>query len=337
MRVAVFDKPGQPLRIENQRTPDPRAGEVVVKVERCGICGSDIHWTEAHAHTVESGTVMGHEFAGEIVAVGGGVEGLTIGERVCCVPFTGCGACADCRAGEPFWCIGKRSTWGGFGQFTAVSASGCVKLAESMSWADGALVEPLACGLHAVRLAQLPASISALVIGAGPIGLSCVYWLRRFNARSIAVTARTSRRENLAAAMGASAFFLSGGESLQAGSALTQAPDVVFECTGAPGMIQRAMEIVRPRGTVVVAGLCMQQDTFRPASGLMKQLRMAFSAAYSVGDFETTVAALGSGDLTPRDMITSVISLDALPMAFEAMRRGTDQCKIMIDPWAQSA
>jgi len=336
MRVAVFDQPGQPLRIDTRPTPDPRAGEVVLKVERCGICGSDIHWTEAHSHTVASGTVMGHEFAGEVVAMGSAVATLNIGDRVCCVPFTGCDVCTDCKQGDPFWCVGKRSTWGGFGEFTSVSASSCVKLAESMSWADGALVEPLACGLHALRLSQLPASISALVIGAGPIGLACVYWLRRFNARSIAVTARTSRREHLAAAMGASAFFLSGGESLQAGAALTQAPDVVFECTGVPGMIQRAMEIVRPRGTVVVAGLCMQPDTFRPALSLMKQLRMVFCAAYGVGDFQQTVAALGSGDLTPRGMITSVISLDELPVAFEAMRRGTDQCKIMIDPWLRA-
>lgn len=333
MRVAVFEKPGQPLRIDSRGVPDPRASEVVVKVARCGICGSDIHWTEAHDHTVASGTVMGHEFAGEVVALGTDVATLEIGDRVCCVPFTGCGVCTDCQDGDPFWCVGKRSTWGGFGQFTAVAASSCVKLPESLSWEDGALVEPLACGRHALGLAQLPTGVSALVIGAGPIGLSCIYWLRRFNARSVAVTARTSRRESLAMEMGASSFFLSGGDALEAGGAL-QPPDVVFECTGVPGMIQRAMEIVRPRGTVVVAGLCMQPDTFRPALSLIKQLRMVFSAAYNVGDFRATVAALASGDLTPRGMITSVISLDDLPVAFEAMRRGTDQCKMMIDPWA---
>jgi (R,R)-butanediol dehydrogenase/meso-butanediol dehydrogenase/diacetyl reductase len=334
MRVAVFDKPHQPLHIESRSTPDPGAGEVVVKVERCGICGSDIHWTEEHAYTVASGTVMGHEFAGEIVAVGAEVADLRTGDRVCCVPFTGCGVCIDCRNGDPFWCACKRSTWGGFGQFTVVSASSCVTLGDSMSWADGALVEPLACGLHALRVAQLPAGVSALVIGAGPIGLSCVYWLRRFHAHSIAVTARTSRRESLATSMGASSFFPAGGESLPAASSLTEAPDVVFECTGVPGLIQRAMEIARPRGTVVVAGLCMRPDTFKPAMGLVKQLRLVFSAAYTVGDFQKTVDALGSGDLSPRGMITSVISLDELPVAFEAMRRGTDECKILIDPWA---
>lgn len=336
MRVAVFDKPGVPLHIETRPTPEPGPGEVLIKVERCGVCGSDLHWTEPHERTVASGTVMGHEFAGEVVDTGAGVHSLTRGDRVCVVPFAGCGSCRPCMSGDPFWCPQKRSTWGGFGEYTVVSASGCVKLPEDLSAADGALVEPLACGLHAVSLAQSVAKANVLVTGAGPIGLSCIYWLRRSQAGSIAVSARTARRRDLALSMGATSFFLSGGEALEGASeALTQPPDIVFECTGAPGMIQRAMQIVRPRGTVIVAGLCMKPDAIAPAIGVVKQLRLQFVGAYSVDDFRATVAALASGDLAPREMITSIVTLAELPRAFEALRRGGDQCKLMVDPWAQ--
>lgn len=335
MRVAVFDRPHEPLRIERRSRPGPGPRRVLIKVERCGVCGSDIHWTEQHARTVPSGTVMGHEFSGVVVEVGAEVANIKAGDRVCAVPFTGCGGCEACLNGDPFWCAQKKSTWGGFGQYTLVADSSCVKLPEALSWNDGALVEPLASGLHAVRLAQTQPGATALVIGAGPIGLSCVYWLRRFHAGGILVTARTARRKDLALSMGATSFFLSGGDTLEgAAETLPSAPDIVFECTGAPGMIQRAMEIVRPRGTVVVAGLCMKPDAFGPALGIVKQLRVQFVGAYSVDDFRTTVEALDSGDLSPRSMITSIISLDELPAAFEAMRRGTDQCKIMVNPWA---
>lgn len=336
MRVAVFHKPGTPLHIETRPLPQAGPGEVLIKVERCGVCGSDLHWTEPHERTVPSGTVMGHEFAGEVVELGPGVQGLARGDRVCVVPFAGCGSCATCMSGDPFWCKKKRSTWGGFGEYTVVSAAGCVKLPENLRPADGALVEPLACGLHAVRLAPSVANANVLVTGAGPIGLSCIYWLRRSQALSVAVTARTARRRDLALSMGATSFFLSGGDALESASeSLAQAPDMVFECTGAPGMIQRAMQIVRPRGTVVVAGLCMEPDAIAPAMGVIKQLCLQFVGAYSVDDFRTTVAALASGDLAPREMITRVVSLAELPSAFEALRRGGDQCKLMVDPWAQ--
>jgi (R,R)-butanediol dehydrogenase/meso-butanediol dehydrogenase/diacetyl reductase len=96
------------------------------------------------------------------------------------------------------------------------------------------------------------------------------------------------------------------------------------------------MELVRPRGTVVVAGLCMRPDELTPAVGILKQLKLQFVGAYGVKDFQMTVDALGSGDLSPREMISKIVSLDELPVAFEAMRRGANQCKLMVDPWGGS-
>jgi (R,R)-butanediol dehydrogenase/meso-butanediol dehydrogenase/diacetyl reductase len=243
-----------------------------------------------------------------------------------------------CAEGQPFWCEKKKSMWGGFGQYTLASESSCVSLPDNLSWNDGALVEPLTSGLHAVRLANVRAGSTALVIGAGPIGLSCVYWLRRFNVASIVVAARSDRRKSVALAMGASSYIATGGKSLGEAVASSEwAPDFVFECAGARGLIDEAMRIVKRRGVVVVAGLCMQPDSFAPSLGILKELRVQFVGAYGVNDFRATVDALASGDLAPRGMISAIIPLEALPEQFEAMRTGSDHCKILVDPWSKGA
>ena len=334
MRVAVFDAPGSPLRIEARALPTPGSGQVLLRVQRCGVCGSDLYWTKAHARAASAGTVLGHEFSGEVVALGSQVSSVAVGDRVCALPFNGCGVCADCRAGAPYWCVRKLSTWGGYGEYTVVAAAGCVRLPEPLSWDDGALVEPLSSGLHAVRLAQGQTGASALVIGAGAIGLSCVYWLRRLGAGTITVVARTDRRRAIAAEMGADAFIAASGAALEeAVRTLPATPAAVFECSGATGMGARAMQWVRSRGTVLIAGMQPEPDALHSTLGVAKELRIQYVGPYDLSEFRETVAALASGDTTPRRMITGVVSLDAFPQAFEALRIGGDQCKLLVNPW----
>lgn len=336
MKAAVFKGAGKLLSLEEVPDPTPGPDELVLKVGRCGICGTDLHRTEGHpGETYPLGYVMGHEFAGDVVARGSAVKRIKIGDRVTALPFRGCGSCAACRAGDVFYCEnGIRPMQGGFAEYVCVGARESIRLPAALSLADGALVEPLAVGHHAVELSGMEPGARVLVIGAGPIGLAAIYWARRHGAASILVLARSRRRESIAIAMGATRFMESGEAPTQeTEAALGGAPDVVFEAVGLPGLIAQSINYARPRGTVVILGLCLAPDSFAPALAMRKEVRLLFSMAYGITSFRDSIDALEVGHVEPRAMITGTVSLDALPGAFESLRSPSHQCKLIVDPW----
>jgi 2-desacetyl-2-hydroxyethyl bacteriochlorophyllide A dehydrogenase len=337
MRAAVFKAVGQPLAIEQRPDPTPGEGEVVLKVARCGICGTDLAMSDGSGQTFEVNSIIGHEFAGEIVAIGPNVERLKVGDRIAAMPFTGCGTCATCLAGRPNFCTQFRGMPGAFAEYTTTAERVAVKLPTQVSLSDGALIEPLAVSLHGVALAGLRPGDKVLVIGAGPIGLGAVYWARELGAGPIAVTAATRKRESLARQMGASEFVLpETPEQLpqEVMKALGGMPDLVIEAVGKPDMIARAVNCVRPAGTVMVLGFCARPDSFIPAIAVWKEVRLLFGMTYSLAEFEHVARVLDGGALEPRAMVTDTVSLAALPDTLESMRRRTHQCKVLVDPWA---
>jgi 2-desacetyl-2-hydroxyethyl bacteriochlorophyllide A dehydrogenase len=337
VRAAVFKAVGRPLVIENRPDPVPGAGELVIKVGRCGVCGTDLAMSDGRGQVFEANTIIGHEFAGEVVAVGEGVDRFRVGDRVTAMPYTGCGKCPTCIAGRPNFCGAFRGIAAGFAEYAPTAALTTVKLPSSLSLADGALVEPLAVGLHGAALARIEPGQRVLVIGAGPIGLAAMYWARKLGAGTIAVTASSRQREPIALALGASAFIVAEPpEELAqlAAGALGGAPDLVIEAVGKPDLIAQSINCVRPGGTVVVLGFCSRPDTFVPALAVWKEVRLQFSMTYSLGEFEHVARSLDRGEVEPRAMITDTVCLEAFPEAFEAMRHRTHQCKVMVDPWA---
>jgi len=342
MRACVFHEPGRPLTVEEIPDPTPGELEVVVKVGRCGICGTDLHLTQADAgpYGAKAGAVLGHEFSGEVTALGRGVSSLKVGDTVAVMPFIGCGRCRACLSGVPSECPKSRANGmggapGGYAQYALAGERACVPLPAGVGLADGALVEPMAVSLHGVRRADLKPGDTALVIGAGPIGLAAAYWAKRAGAK-VAVTASSNRREGLAMAIGADAFVTPDPDkrlSRQVAEALGGPPNVVLECVGVPGMIERSLECVRRRGLVVVLGFCVTPDTFHPAAAVAKEARMEFAVLYDRREFEITVDAFEAGAPQVSEMITDVVSLDEAPAAFEALRERTHQCKVQIAPW----
>ncbi|WP_082355981.1 zinc-binding dehydrogenase [Novosphingobium sp. AAP83] len=334
MRAAVFDGIGHPLRISDVAMPQPGPGEVLIEIERCGVCGSDLHMTEDPVFCVPSGAILGHEMAGRIIERGKGAERFAIGDRVSVLPISSCGTCASCLAGEPAWCAGMALHGGGFAQYFAVSERQCIALPSTLSAEDGALVEPLAVGLHGVVMAAMEKGARVLVVGAGPIGLATIYWARKMGAGRIAVTARTRQREDMALGMGADLFIdpQAADDPAQVSAIMGGLPDIVFECVGQPGLIDRCIKLVRPRGTVVVLGLCTKMDQIDPFFAISKEVRIQMAVFYGIADFENSARALDAGDLSPRAMITDSVGLSDLPEAFEALRQRTTQCKIMVMP-----
>lgn len=329
MRAAIYRGQDRPLAIETLPDPLPGPGEVVIRVGRCGICGTDLAMTAPGPIQYEIGSALGHEFAGEVVAVGKGVETLRSGDLLTAMPLAGCGHCGECRQGDPFFCAAMRPAMGGFGEYTIVRQETAIRLPEGLSLTDGAIVEPLAVGLHGARLAGVAPGSAVLVLGAGPIGLSAAFWAWRLGAGSVTIIARSDRHEAIARNMGATDFL-----SFEAVAGRPVAADIVIECIGVPGMIERAVGLVRPRGTVLILGLCLHRDSWAPGAAAFKQVRLQTSIGYSFADFTAALDALGAGAVAPRAMVSETIPLDALPMRFEGLRTDRDICKMLVDPWA---
>jgi (R,R)-butanediol dehydrogenase/meso-butanediol dehydrogenase/diacetyl reductase len=333
MRAAVFVAPRKPLEVRRLPDPKPESGEVVLRVERCGICSTDLHVTGAAEPLFPAGMILGHEVGGEVVAVGRGVEGLRPGDLVIPMTSRGCAQCADCLAGNQYFCTQMRPNFGGYAELMISSAASCVRVPAGLSLADAALVEPLTVALHGASVAPVQAGDRVLIMGAGPIGLGAVYWAERLGAQRIAVVATSNRRKHLAMQMGATSFTVSReGYETELAQQLGGTPDVVIECVGAPGLIAKAIDLVKPRGVIVAVGLCMHSDSFVPATALLKEIRVQFAIGTTRRQFEAAANVLAGGAIAPRAMVTDTIALEELPARFEALRGQTDHCKVMVAP-----
>ena len=242
----------------------------------------------------------------------------------------------NCLQGEPFWCLrGRTALSGGFAEQVLTNERDAVVLPESLSYADGAMIEPLSVALHGVHLAQLAPGMRVLVQGAGPIGLAATFWARRLGAGRVAVMDTSRKREPVARQLGASEFVVAGEDpAAAAAEALGGAPDVVIEAAGAPGALRQALEVVGLRSTVVVLGFCTLDETFVPARAIMKQVRLQFSFAFGMADFRYAVDTLASGAVEPRAMVTETVPLAGLPALFEDLRAPNEHCKVMVAPQA---
>jgi (R,R)-butanediol dehydrogenase/meso-butanediol dehydrogenase/diacetyl reductase len=332
MKAVAFQGLHQPLAAEERPDPTPDPGEVVVKVGRCGICGSDLHMTEDPAYGCRPGDVLGHEFAGEVVATGSEVSGFTAGELVSVIPLKSCGQCEHCRKGDVQWCTHFGLQGGGYAEYAVTRPNQCLKLPSGLTLADGAIIEPLAVALHGVNLSGLQQGDKALVLGAGPIGLAVAFWARRLGARVVVQDIAEFQRER-ALEMGADAFVVDPADPVGgAERALGGKADVVFECVGVPGLIAQAVSQVRNRGTILLLGLCTQPDTFNSFAMLSKEVRLVTSAFFTMPEYEAALAALESGALEPRALVTETITLGDTPEVFESLKRRSGQCKVLIAP-----
>lgn len=333
MKAVTFQALHTPLAFETLPDPTPGEGQVVVKVGRCGICGSDLHMTEDAMYGCRHGDVLGHEFAGEVVALGKGTDGLEIGDFVSVIPLMSCGHCEHCRKGEVQWCETFGLQGGGYAEFALTRPNQCIKLPADLSLADGAIIEPLAVALHGVNLSGLRKGDKVLVLGAGPIGLAVAFWAKRMGAATVAIQDIAEFQKSRALDMGADVFVVDPADPVgSAERALGGKADIVFECVGVPGLIAQGVEQVRPRGTILLLGLCTRPDTFNSFAMLSKEVRLVTSAFFTVPEYQTSLDALTQGAIEPRLLVNDTISLSETPEVFESLKHRTHQCKVLIAP-----
>lgn len=333
MKAVIFQALHTPLAFQDMPDPTPGEGELVVKVGRCGICGSDLHMTEDAAYGCKHGDVLGHEFAGEVVALGRNTPDRKVGDLVSVIPLKSCGDCEHCRKGEVQWCASFGLQGGGYAEYAVTRPNQCVPLPSDLTLADGAIIEPLAVALHGVNLSGLKTGDKVLVLGAGPIGLAVAFWAKRLGAAKVAVQDISRSQQERALDMGADVFVVDPQNPVaSAVQGLGGMADIVFECVGVPGLIAQAVEQVRPRGTILLLGLCTKPDTFNSFAMLGKEVRLVTSAFFTVQEYEAALAALEQGAVAPRLMVTSTIALTDTPSAFEALKQRGEQCKVLIAP-----
>lgn len=335
MRAAVTVAGDAALEIQELPDPTPEPGDLVLEVDACGICGSDLHLSQTYRDY--AGVVFGHEFCGKVVAVGTEAEGYAEGDWVVGFPLAGCRKCAACLAGNPAKCpsmlLSGVQRPGGYAQYVPVGAAESFKLPREIDPSLGALVEPLAVAHHALDRTPREPGEPILVLGGGPVGAAVALWARVLGASEVVVSDPQAGRRQLAERLGAAVVDPSQDDVAEAFTRITgSAPKVVVECVGLPGLLQHATEVVAMDGHVTLAGACVAPETFTPVVATSKELILQFVLYYRRRDFAQTLHHLTSGRLDPAPLVTDHIALDAVPDRFEAlMRPGTD-CKVLIRP-----
>ena len=329
--------PGE-FRVEDD-WPEPavKPGWALVRVAYAGICGSDLPrftTTGSYHHPM----ILGHEFSGIVETPAPGSDAYAAGERVAVLPIIPCETCGGCATGGPFHCenyqfLGSRND-GGFAQYCLVPERNLFRLPEAASQLAGAFLEPMAVGLHVLRRAQLQAGQSALVFGAGPIGLMVGFWLQAFGARPVVVA--DLRAESLALAKD-----LGFGEALDPrGDAFAALPpfDAVFEAAGARAALLNAIDMARDLGVLAVVGRDTA-DTVIPLGHFERLMRKELTVrgcwGYDVaGDREFLAQTLERPPWPVERLVTHTVSLDEAPDMIRRMAAGLEYyCKVMIDPW----
>ncbi len=343
MKAAIFDRPGEPLRLAEVPDPEPRSGEAILRVRACGICGSDLHAT-TEGGIARPGGVLGHEAAGEITALGPDPIGdWNIGDRVFVVSQFSCGSCGwclideahNCERIEFFGALGPDQPDGAYAELLRVRTNDLLAVPDELPLEIAAMVEPLATGLMLVREAGLSIGDRVLVMGGGPIGLASVAWARFFGARRVVMSEMVAHRLSLGTRMGATDVVDASATSDIGGTVeglLGQAPDVVIECVGLPGVLSQAIGAVRHGGTVIAGGVCMQPDTISHVDAYLKEPTVRFPATYTKAENAFVIEMIAAGRIDPAPLLSHRVTLDELPAAFEALRSPTDQCKVIVTP-----
>lgn len=320
MRAVQIQKPGV---VQVGELPDPRPGsdQVLVSVEVCGVCGTDLHIADGHFAPTPYPIVPGHEFSGTVVEVGPDVAtGVRVGTRVAVDPSLFCGYCAACRGGRGNLCANWGATGdtvdGAFAELVAVPATNAYALPETMSFEQGALVEPLSCAVHGVRRLGVEAGESVLVVGAGTMGLLLVQLLARSGARVVAVD-RVSSKLALAEKAGASR--TAGGIDELDGEPF----DAVADVTGVAAVIERALDSVRRGGRFLVFGVAPAEArvALSPFRVYNDEITVIGSMAV-LHSFGTALDLVAGGTIVTDDLVSHRLPLEEYERALETVRSG---------------
>jgi 2-desacetyl-2-hydroxyethyl bacteriochlorophyllide A dehydrogenase len=339
MQALRFEGPQQ-LAVVDIPIPEPLHGQALVQVAATGICGSDLHGYMGRTGRRRSGMIMGHETVGRVVHSNGSAVGLVEGTVVAINPVISCGQCAACAAGHSNICLNRRlmgvdhDIVGGFAEFVVAPLENLVELPEDPGLHLGALVEPFAVGQHAVSHTDLAEGQSALVIGGGTIGMSCVASLRRRGVSQVLVSEPLAHRRRAAERMGATALDPGHEPIVERVSELTAGAgvDAVVDCVGTGESVSASLEACRQRGTVVVVGMERPTIEFPSYEMTTRERRLAGSFGYTAEEFVEIAQWIATSPPELEDYIEARVGFGELAERFHALATGEDvSLKVVLD------
>ena len=329
-----------------EEAPDPEPGpeDLLIRVRACAICGSDVHGMDGSTGRRIPPLIMGHEAAGEVVAAGPQVRGFEAGDRVTFDSTIYCGWCRYCRAGRINLCEQRRVLGvscaeyrqdGAFAEYVVVPARAAIHLPDGLSFERAALVEPLAIALHAVNRTPLRLNDTAVVIGAGTIGLLIIELLQLSGCRSIIAVDRAASRLEMAVRLGATHTLLADeGDVPMKIQQLTggRGADVAFEAVGTTSAVQIAMAALAKGGDLVLIGNLAAGIEFPLQQAVARELSIYGSCA-SAGEYEKGLDLIARGAVDVEPLISAVAPLAEGVLWFERLRRGASELiKVILVP-----
>jgi len=335
MRAAFYE--GQErIRIGSCVPVQPAPGQVQIEVSHCGICGTDLHIFHGKMdHRVTFPQVLGHEMSGTIRAIGDGVSGWAVGDRVTVRPLDPCGACPACRNGHSHICqklkfIGIDAP-GAMQSLWTVPAHTLHRLPDNLSLQQGALIEPLAVACHDVRMGELKAGEYAVVQGGGPIGLLIALVARSAGARVI-VTEVNPFRIQLAQELGLDVVNPRETDLVELVNDQTggAGADVVFEVSGSAAAVEMMTKLPRVRGRIVMVAIHSEPPKVDLFRFFWRELKLLGARVYEPEDFEQAIALAACGNLPLDRVVTKVLPLEGLESAFREMESGGDVMKVLV-------
>ena len=336
MPAAVYVGDGQ-MSVQELPVPVAGAGDVLVEVAQCGICGSDMHLVlERYARP---GTVLGHEWAGTVISLGPGVSGWEPGDRVVSNPTPGCGKCRPCRRGRPSVCLEREppdylSFGGAFCRYMVVRAERLLRIPDALSTRAAALTEPTAIAIHTVNLARVDTDDRVLITGAGPVGLLTLSVLLARGVTDVTVSEPSASRRERAKAIGAAAVLAPdelGGAPL--GRPVEHPYAVAFECSGHAGAAEAALDQLDFAGTLVFVGTGREMPRINHNRMIVLELTAIGAYNYDDEGFGPALALLAGGAL-PTDLLIEPddVALSGVLDAMQRLARGEIPGKVMVRP-----
>jgi 2-desacetyl-2-hydroxyethyl bacteriochlorophyllide A dehydrogenase len=337
MQAAFCAEPGK-IELREVAPPQPGAGQVLVKVRSCGICGSDLHYY--HGGLPPPVVCPGHEISGEVAEVGAGVTRFAAGDRVAVEPAITCGRCPGCRVGDYQLCrefkiVGTHAD-GGFAEYLVMPEYALFALPAGVAWPVAALTEPLAVGVHGVRLGNVRLGDRVLVLGAGTIGLLAALAAREAGAAEVLITARHPHQRRAAERFGARPFAEERDEL--SAYVFAHPVDVTIETVGGRAeTLNQALYSTRPGGRVVVLGVFTTQPQLNALVLMLKEMRLIGSLMYGRdgvrADFDVALDVLQRNAAAAAEMVTHRFPLAQIAEAYRvAADKRQKSIKVTIEP-----
>ncbi len=337
---AVSIKGVREFEIKEVEEPIPSSQDVVIKVAKTGICGSDIHYWE---NGDPKGLIMGHEFSGTVVNPGSRQD-LKVGDRVTALPISPCLECDSCETGNVQYC---KDTWthavglsmdypGGLAPMLKVRGDMVYQIPDAMTFEEGAMVEPTAVGLHAIHLADIKVGAKVLVIGGGIIGLVSAMFAKKEGASLVALTETNPERGKKSVSLQVADEWYDAKSENTVPTLLEKTEggfDVVIECVGNAPAVNSALTLVKPGGTVVLVGVSTKDISTYTVMAVMKELKVQGAIGYTKEEFKTCIDLIANKQIEVTKFIDDIVGLDQVQASYERLTSGTDSAvKILVDP-----